>query len=137
MRYLISFLLIFAILENVLSDDSLKKRMIKAILKMKEIKQKKDIQRKLQSNSDQRIEPTIPDIPYKDTGDSNPEDTNPLGNATIVPFSTPEKSDNKNANIQILKFHGYSVQKPTGQNLHYIIGLKCIFTLSIYQFPNM
>ena len=59
---------------------------------MKEIKQKKDIQRKLQSNSDQHIEPTIPDIPYKDTGDSNPEDTNPLGNATIVspykPFST-------------------------------------------------
>ena len=128
MRYLISFLLLFAILENVLSDDSLKKRMIKAILKMKEIKQKKDIQRKLQSNSDQHLEPTIPDIPYKDTGDSNPEDTNPLGNATIVspykPFSTPEKSDNKNANIQILKFHGYSVQKPTGQNLHYIIGFK-------------
>ena len=41
MRYLISFLLLFAILENVLSDQSLKKRMLRVALKIKEIQKRK------------------------------------------------------------------------------------------------
>ena len=99
MRYLISFLLLFVIFENVLSDDSLKKRIIRTLLKIKEIKQRHDMQRKLQS-TDQTpdsetpyVEPTVPEVPYNDTGKDNPEDSNPLGNDTIVepdkPFSTP------------------------------------------------
>ena len=122
MRYLISFILLFAILENVLSDDSLKKRIIRTLLKIKEIKQRHDMQRKLQSTDQtpeseepEVIPATIPDLPYNDTGNDNPEDSNPLGNDTIVspdkPFSTAEKTDNKIAKIQLVVFHGYHVQE--------------------------
>ena len=134
MRYLISFLLIFAILENVLSDDSLKKRVIRTLLKIKEIKQRHDMQRKLQSNTDQPtdsenvVEPTIPDVPYNDTGATNPEDSNPLGNNTIVPsekpFTLPEVTGNKDAKIQAVKFHSFTSQKPTSQDPHYTIEFK-------------
>ena len=121
MRYLISFILLFAILENVLSDDSLKKRIIRTLLKIKEIKQRHDMQRKLQSTDQtpeseepEVVPATIPDLPYNDTGNDNPEDSNPLGNDTIVspdkPFSTAEKTDNKIAKIQLVVFHGYHVQ---------------------------
>jgi len=48
MRYLISLLLLFAILENVISDDSIKKRMLRVALKLKEIQKRKEMQRKLQ-----------------------------------------------------------------------------------------
>ena len=122
MRYLISFILLFAILENVLSDDSLKKRIIRTLLKIKEIKQRHDMQRKLQSTDQtpeseepEVVPATIPDLPYNDTGNDNPEDSNPLGNDTIVspgkPFSTAEKTDNKIAKIQLVVFHGYHVQQ--------------------------
>ena len=122
MRYLISFLLLFVIFENVLSDDSLKKRIIRTLLKIKEIKQRHDMQRKLQSTDQtpeseepEVVPATIPDIPYNDTGNTNPEDSNPLGNDTIVspdkPFSTAEKTDNKIAKIQLVVFHGYHVQE--------------------------
>ena len=122
MRYLISFLLLFAILENTLSDDTLKKKIIRTILKIKEIKQRHEMQRKLQSTDQtpeseepEVVPATIPDLPYNDTGNDNPEDSNPLGNDTIVspdkPFSTAEKTDNKIAKIQLVVFHGYHVQQ--------------------------
>lgn len=125
MRYLISFLLLFAILENVISDDSLKKRMIRVALKLKEIQKRKEMQRKLQDeiegNTDQPVppvvEPTIPDVPYNDTGDDNPESSDPFGENTVVssnkPYTPPQKGDNKNANIQPVKYHSYDVKPPT------------------------
>ena len=125
MRYLISFLLLFAILENVISDDSIKKRMLRVALKLKEIQKRKEMQRKLQDeiegNSDQPVppvvEPTIPDVPYNDTGDDNPESSDPFGENTVVPpnkpFTPPQKGDNKNANIQPVKYHSYEVKEPT------------------------
>ena len=140
MRYLISFLLLFAILENVISDDSIKKRMLRVALKLKEIQKRKEMQRKLQDgieaieeNTAQPVptivEPTIPqDIPYNDTGDGNPESSDPFGNDTILPpnkpFRTPKKTDNKNANIQPIKYHSYGVKKPTTDNPFYKIEFK-------------
>ena len=143
MRYLISLLLLFAILENVISDDSIKKRMLRVALKLKEIQKRKEMQRKLQDGievidgkSDQPeppvptiVEPTIPqDIPYNDTGDGNPESSDPFGNDTILPpnkpFNTPKKKDNKNANIQPIKYHSYGVKKPTTDNPFYKIEFK-------------
>ena len=143
MRYLISFLLLFAILENVISDDSIKKRMLRVALKLKEIQKRKEMQRKLQDGievidgkSDQPeppvptiVEPTIPeDIPYNDTGDGNPESSDPFGNDTILPpnkpFNTPKKKDNKNANIQPIKYHSYEVKKPTAKDPFWKIEFK-------------
>jgi hypothetical protein len=140
MRYLISLLLLFAILENVISDDSIKKRMLRVALKLKEIQKRKEMQRKLQDgieaieeNTAQPVptivEPTIPqDIPYNDTGDGNPESSDPFGNDTILPpnkpFHTPKKKDNKNANIQPIKYHSYGVKKPTTDNPFYKIEFK-------------
>ena len=143
MRYLISLLLLFAILENVISDDSIKKRMLRVALKLKEIQKRKEMQRKLQDGievidgkSDQPeppvptiVEPTIPqDIPYNDTGDGNPESSDPFGNDTILPpnkpFNTPKKKDNKNANIQPIKYHSYGVKKPTANDPFYKIEFK-------------
>ena len=123
MRYLISFLLLFAILENVISDDSIKKRMLRVALKLKEIQKRKEMQRKLQDeiegNSDQPVppvvEPTIPDVPYNDTGDDNPESSDPFGENTVVPsnkpYTPPQKGDNKKANIQLVKCHGFKVKR--------------------------
>ena len=140
MRYLISLLLLFAILENVISDDSIKKRMLRVALKLKEIQKRKEMQRKLQDgievieeNTAQPVptivEPTIPqDIPYNDTGDGNPESSDPFGNDTILPpgkpFNTPKKKDNKNANIQPIKYHSYGVKKPTANDPFYKIEFK-------------
>ena len=140
MRYLISLLLLFAIFENVISDDSIKKRMLRVALKLKEIQKRKEMQRKLQDgieaieeNTAQPVptivEPTIPqDIPYNDTGDGNPESSDPFGNDTILPpnkpFHTPKKKDNKNANIQPIKYHSYGVKKPTTDNPFYKIEFK-------------
>ena len=143
MRYLISLLLLFAILENVISDDSIKKRMLRVALKLKEIQKRKEMQRKLQDGievidgkSDQPeppvptiVEPTIPeDIPYNDTGDGNPESSDPFGNDTILPpnkpFNTPKKKDNKNANIQPIKYHSYEVKKPTAKDPFWKIEFK-------------
>ena len=143
MRYLISLLLLFAILENVISDDSIKKRMLRVALKLKEIQKRKEMQRKLQDGievidgkSDQPeppvptiVEPTIPeDIPYNDTGDRNPESSDPFGNDTILPpnkpFNTPKKKDNKNANIQPIKYHSYEVKKPTANDPFWKIEFK-------------
>ena len=131
MRYLISFLLLFAILENVISDDSIKKRMLRVALKLKEIQKRKEMQRKLQDEinnvidgkSDQPeppvptiVEPTIPEnIPYNDTGNTNPESSDPFGADSIVPpnkpYNPPKKGDNKNANIQPVKYHGFKANK--------------------------
>jgi len=140
MRYLISLLLLFAILENVISDDSIKKKMLRVALKLKEIQKRKEMQRKLQDgieaieeNTAQPVptivEPTIPqDIPYNDTGDGNSESSDPFGNDTILPpgkpFNTPKKKDNKNANIQPIKYHSYGVKKPTTDNPFYKIEFK-------------
>ena len=146
MRYLISFLLLFVIFENVLSDDSLKKRIIRTLLKIKEIKQRHDMQRKLQSTDQtpeseepEVVPATIPDIPYNDTGNKNPEDSNPLGNDTIVspdkPFSTAEKTDNKIAKIQLVVFHGYHVQQSqpskTEETVYFIRFNSYILIISI------
>ena len=133
MRYLISFLLLFAILENVISDDSIKKRMLRVALKLKEIQKRKEMQRKLQDGvevidgkSDQPeppvptiVEPTIPEnIPYNDTGNDNPESSDPFGNDAVVPpnkpYHPPKKIDNKNANIQPVKFHGFKANPQSG-----------------------
>lgn len=132
MRYLISLLLLFAILENVISDDSIKKRMLRVALKLKEIQKRKEMQRKLQDGvevidgkSDQPeppvptiVEPTIPEnIPYNDTGNNNPESSDPFGGDSIVPsnkpYTPPKKTSNKKttANIQPLKFHGFNANK--------------------------
>ena len=143
MRYLNSFLLLFAILENVISDDSIKKRMLRVALKLKEIQKRKEMQRKLQDEinnvidgkSDQPeppvptiVEPTIPEEPYNDTGDGNPESSDPFGNDTILPpnkpYSTPKKKDNKNANIQPIKYHSYEVKKPTADDPFWKIEFK-------------
>ena len=144
MRYLISFLLFFAILENVLSDQSLKKRMLRVALKIKEIQKRKEMQRKLQDESDQPDhaenvientneqtveEPEIPeDIPYNDTGDGNPESSNPFANDTILPpnkpFSTAKKTKNKNTNIQAIKYYGYDTTPPTTENPFFTITFK-------------
>ena len=143
MRYLISFLLLFAILENVLSDQSLKKRMLRVALKIKEIQKRKEMQRKLEDESDQPDnenviknsneqtveEPEIPeDIPYNDTGDGNPESSNPFANDTILPpnkpFSTPKKTKNKNTNIQAIKYYGYDTTPPTTENPFFTITFK-------------
>ena len=144
MRYLISFLLLFAILENVLSDQSLKKRMLRVALKIKEIQKRKEMQRKLEDESDQPNnaenviennseqtveEPQIPeDIPYNDTGDGNPESSNPFANDTILPpnkpFSTPKKTKNKNTNIQAIKYYGYDTTPPTTENPFFTITFK-------------
>ena len=133
MRYLISFLLLFVIFENVLSDDSLKKRIIRTLLKIKEIKQRHDMQRKLQSTDQtpeseepEVVPATIPDLPYNDTGNDNPEDSNPLGNDTIVspdkPFST-------------VVFHGYHVQQSqpstTEEKVYFIRFNSYILIISI------
>ena len=129
MRYLISFLLLFAILENVISDDSIKKRMLRVALKLKEIQKRKEMQRKLQDGvevidgkSDQPeppvptiVEPTIPQEPYNDTGNDNPESSDPFGDNSIVPpnkpYTPPQKGVNKNANIQPVKFHGFKANQ--------------------------
>ena len=155
MRYLISLLLLFAILENVISDDSIKKRMLRVALKLKEIQKRKEMQRKLQDGievidgkSDQPeppvptiVEPTIPqDIPYNDTGDGNPESSDPFGNDTILPpnkpFNTPKKKDNKNANIQPIKYHSYGVKKPTTDNPFYKIEFKVYIYIFGIPIPN-
>lgn len=131
MRYLISFLLLFAILENVISDDSIKKRMLRVALKLKEIQKRKEMQRKLQDGvevidgkSDQPeppvptiVEPTIPEnIPYNDTGNNNSESSDPFGADSIVPsnkpYTPPKKTDKKTtANIQPVKFHGFKANQ--------------------------
>ena len=131
MRYLISFLLLFAILENVISDDSIKKRMLRVALKLKEIQKRKEMQRKLQDGvevidgkSDQPeppvptiVEPTIPEnIPYNDTGNDNPESSDPFGANSIVPpnkpYNPPKKTYKKTtANIQPVKYHGFKANK--------------------------
>ena len=148
MRYLISLLLLFAILENVISDDSIKKRMLRVALKLKEIQKRKEMQRKLQDgieaieeNTAQPVptivEPTIPqDIPYNDTGDRNPESSDPFGENTILPpnkpFNTPKKGDNKNAKIQPVKFHSYSAKKTTDASGNTITTIE--FRVYIYIF---
>ena len=131
MRYLISLLLLFAILENVISDDSIKKRMLRVALKLKEIQKRKEMQRKLQDGvevidgkSDQPeppvptiVEPTIPEnIPYNDTGNDNPESSDPFGANSIVPpnkpYNPPKKTYKKTtANIQPVKYHGFKANK--------------------------
>ena len=145
MRYLISFLLLFVIFENVLSDDSLKKRIIRTLLKIKEIKQRHDMQRKLQSTDQTTdseapyVEPTVPDVAYNDTGKDNPEDSNPLGNDTTVepdkPFSTPEATGNKAANIQPIKYHSYHWERPTGQETHYKINFQVYIYIKNIPIP--
>ena len=147
MRYLISLLLLFAILENVISDDSIKKRMLRVALKLKEIQKRKELQDGIEvidGKSDQPeppvptiVEPTIPeDIPYNDTGDGNPESSDPFGNDTILPpnkpFHTPKKGDNKNANIQPVKFHSYSAKKTTDASGNTITTIE--FRVYIYIF---
>jgi len=147
MRYLISFLLLFVIFENVLSDDSLKKRIIRTLLKIKEIKQRHDMQRKLQSTDQTTdseapyVEPTVPDVAYNDTGKDNPEDSNPLGNDTIVepdkPFRTPEATGKKEADIQPIKYHSYSVQEPSGQETHYKINFQVYIYIIRIPIPKL
>ena len=135
MRYLISLLLLFAILENVISDDSIKKRMLRVALKLKEIQKRKEMQRKLQDGvevidgkSDQPeppvptiVEPTIPEnIPYNDTGNDNPESSDPFGKDAVVPsnkpYNPPKKTSNKNLNIQPVKFHGFNANRQSDGN---------------------
>ena len=147
MRYLISFLLLFVIFENVLSDDSLKKRIIRTLLKIKEIKQRHDMQRKLQSTDQTTdseapyVEPTVPEVAYNDTGKDNPEDSNPLGNDTTVepdkPFSTPEATGNKAANIQPIKYHSYHWERPKGQETHYKIEFKVYIYIFNIPIPKL
>ena len=147
MRYLISFLLLFAILENVISDDSIKKRMLRVALKLKEIQKRREMQRKLQDgieaieeNTAQPVppvvEPTIPDVPYNDTGNDNPESSDPFGANTELPpnkpFNPPQKGNNKNANIQPVKFHSYSAKKTTDANGNTITTIE--FRVYIYIF---
>ena len=147
MRYLISLLLLFAILENVISDDSIKKRMLRVALKLKEIQKRKEMQRKLQDgieaieeNTAQPVppvvEPTIPDVPYNDTGNDNPESSDPFGENTELPpnkpFNPPQKGNNKNANIQPVKFHSYSAKKTTDASGNTITTIE--FRVYIYIF---
>lgn len=147
MRYLISFLLLFAILENVISDDSIKKRMLRVALKLKEIQKRREMQRKLQDgieaieeNTAQPVppvvEPTIPDVPYNDTGNDNPESSDPFGANTELPpnkpFHPPQKGNNKNANIQPVKFHSYSAKKTTDASGNTITTIE--FRVYIYIF---
>ena len=144
MRYLISFLLLFAILENVISDDSIKKRMLRVALKLKEIQKRKEMQRKLQDEIDGKsdqpvptiVEPTIPDVPYNDTGNDNPESSDPFGENTELPpnkpFTPPQKGNNKNANIQPVKFHSYSAKKTTDASGNTITTIE--FRVYIYIF---
>ena len=147
MRYLISLLLLFAILENVISDDSIKKRMLRVALKLKEIQKRKEMQRKLQDgieaieeNTAQPVppvvEPTIPDVPYNDTGNDNPESSDPFGENTELPpnkpFTPPQKGNNKNANIQPVKFHSYSAKKTTDASGNTITTIE--FRVYIYIF---
>ena len=157
MRYLISFLLLFAILENVISDDSIKKRMLRVALKLKEIQKRKEMQRKLQDeiegNSDQPVppvvEPTIPDVPYNDTGDDNPESSDPFGENTVVPpnkpFTPPQKGKNKKANIQLVKFHSFKAYKANKANKAnkddrqpyiWTVGYSTYTHISAYQIPK-
>ena len=122
--------------------------MLRVALKLKEIQKRKEMQRKLQDgieaieeNTAQPVptivEPTIPqDIPYNDTGDGNPESSDPFGNDTILPpnkpFHTPKKGDNKNANIQPIKFHSYSAKKTTDASGNTITTIE--FRVYIYIF---
>ena len=84
----------------------------------------------IENNSEQTVEePQIPeDIPYNDTGDGNPESSNPFANDTILPpnkpFSTPKKTKNKNTNIQAIKYYGYDTTPPTPENPFFTITFK-------------
>jgi len=108
------------------------------------------MQRKLQDeiegNTDQPAPPVVPptipqDVPYNDTGNDNPESSDPFGENTVLPpnkpYTPPQKKDNnKNAKLQPIKYHSYNVKKPSTGNPHYTIAFKVyiyIFGIPIPQ----
>ena len=110
MKYIFSFLLLFMIFENVLTDKSIRRRMAIAAKAMKIIVDRK---RKLEATDvETDIEEGTASGNYNQTAPNQAESGDAAANATTVeddkPVSTKgTENDNKVAQVQIIKFHSF------------------------------
>ena len=111
MRYTFSFLLFLLIFESVLTAKPLVRRMAAAARAIKLVTERK---RKLQDTAEGStdFEEGIPPGNYTQTGSDQPEDGDAAANGTTVNDGKPvsekgTKTDDKTADVHILKFHTY------------------------------
>ena len=114
MKHIFSFLLLFLIFENVLTDKSIRRRMAIAAKAMKLIVEKK---RKLEAtDAEIDIEEGTASGNYNQTAPNQAESGDAAANATTVEDDKPvsekgTENDNKEALVQIMKFHSFKTDK--------------------------